>query len=357
MTAEQPFELLVTEGNYLLRAYAAPPPDIPPYKLDLERSSALVYYVNIGSFYSALCNGAPIAMIALISEKVTIFRRAGAARFDIIEKHERDKYRFCLGDVFICYSQCVTVMFDFFTQIAGYLDPETDVASLHHKQICDEDMHATMYWIQNLEWSTRLTAAKLAGQEEQQPACMQRYNTVSMPYAYLLYTQHLMYATIKKSHHNLGKRQIVPLLAFMLEGYIFYSSSLTEKFESYRSTSMQTMLMLKLNQDLLQRANRLGDQLLQEEEEEKQKNMRKLQRKQTKRQKRKAARQKLNPAVEEVSVMDKHVDPPINDVDSDDDSVIIIMDAEYPEWLKAMHRLYAKPEAYKHNITFIDRVE
>lgn len=361
MADDYPFEILVTESKYILRAeIAPPPPNCPPYQLDFDRQPVDICYINIGSFYTALCGGAPLAMIARISDQIRMFRRTGPAKYKIIEMHERDKYRFCLGDVYICYSQCVLVMFEFFLQIAQVLDPTANVSSLHNKQVCDEDMHATMYWIQNLEWSTRLTAAKLAGQKLQRNTSLHCYNSLAMPYAYLLYTQHLMHTTIKKSHHCLGKRRLVPMLALMLEGYVLYNSSLKEEFKTYRSTSMQTMLMLKLNQDLLQRANELGEQLIQEEEADKQKMQRKLKRNQMKRQKKKAERQRCKKALEAAQ---DHCVPTSDDVspiegeegDSDTDSVIIIMDAEYPEWLKAMHRLYAKPDAYKHNISFIEK--
>lgn len=276
-------------------------------------------------------------MVASINDEVRLYRRTGTAQYQLIPCDERIKYRYCLGDVFVSYSQMVLVMFDFFKQLAMHVSKATiDIGTLRNKRICDTDMDVTMQWIQGLEWSTTHTAAKMVVDKPKERTNEQAYRTTALPYAILLYTQHLLHRTIKRSHHELAQRTVTPLLTLLLEGYILYRSTLEDSMETYRSATMQDCLLLNVNHRIQQRAKAIGDELAKEEDDEKERSVRKAERKKLKRERLKKNKQ-TKKSVKEIAPSEKIIQQEVEelvegqlDSDDDDDSVIIIMDALSP---------------------------
>ena len=268
ITAAAGCQVLVTEANVLCMAYLAPPPDVPPYQLSGDHEPIDIYYISLSVLYHTLWGGIQLKLAVHMNSDVQLFIRAGPRAFEMVSTERIDAENISSRDLYVSYKDCIGVMRCFLSQIATLVDPE--IAEIHNKSLSDHDLVSTMYWVQNLERATHYTVRKYAGLEAENPVMMtnKRYNELSLPYTYHLYTQRLTHASILKSKHPVAKRQTFPFMAFCIEGYILYASSEMNKYDIYRTEIMQSCLILNLNHTMLCRVDELGAQLVREEEEE-----------------------------------------------------------------------------------------
>ena len=347
-------QILVTETGGVCAAYLAPAPKLKPYDL-YGQDHIEIYYISLAQLYGAVCsNKAPV--VAHLGVDIQLFIRCGLRQFMPIDKDQIEAKGLTPSDLYISYAHCLNVLTSFFAQIAHQVQPPA-VVPLPTNIDADTDIAKTMYWVQDLERTTRHTIARIAGttSKEKLPKHDVAYNEVALPYIYLLYTKHITHASIRRSNHLLAKRVLWPFLSFCIEGYILYSSSIAPVFEIYRTTIMQNCLILSVNHDVRRHADAQGDELVKEEEEQKAKAIKKAEAKRKKRQqcKQRKALRKQSRAQSELAL--KLHDDGEAEVEMDDNVSLIIelYDDGYDKQLREMRKFYAASSLSPHAPEFI----
>lgn len=316
------YEILCTASGYILRAFLAPAPaarpndDMPP-----------IYYLSIGAFYMALCDGSQVFMTAFIDSSVRLYRKVGR-RFYAIDRSAIDK-KLTLNDMYITYDQCTTVMLHFFVQVAYIMNPTINVEEMMQQKHNDACVMETIQWIENLEVAIKTTTSKLSARNDVSEDDRLRhvfakgYAVASLPYVCMLSTTKSLHSTIRRSKHTLGRRRLLPMIAIVIEGYLVYNSTQTESYKDCRSMIAQNEILLRLNLTLAQQAEANAAQLLSEEVQAEKQAKRKAEKKRIKRLRKKHRKEAVAAAIESsCSTTD-------DGTESDLDSVEILMD-EFP---------------------------
>ena len=339
---DEEYEIICSESGYILRAFAAPAPSSDLYALAAEAEPSPMYYVSIGAFYMALCDGRQIRMTAYIAPAIRLYKRIGD-RFKPITRSSMSKNRPDLNDLYITYDQCTTVMLHFFVQVAYMMDPSLDIESLMSRKHDDSCMMETIRWIQNLEAAIRLAVSRLSAHQtvadgdRMKHVFAKGYAAAAFPYVYLLFHEHLLHNTIRHSSHPLGKRRLLPMLVLIVEGYIVYGSGRTAMLSAHRSSSSQERLLGALNLSLKQRAEENAAKLLSEEAETEARARRKAEKKRAKRAR---CKQKKKEAEVEAPPSEAHNEGGMVDDgdESDKDSVEWLMD-DFPDFTPMLKRI------------------
>lgn len=324
MDEQSDYEILCTASGYILRAFPAAAPAIAPYTMYAD--SPPMYYISIGAFYMALCDGSQIFMTAFIDSSIRLYRKVGK-RFFAISRSGVKESKLTLNDLYITYDQCTTVMLHFFVQIAYIMDPTTNIEALMHKKHDDTCMTSTIQWIQNLEYAIKLTSAKLSVSDNAiesdrlKHVFAKGYGVAALPYLYMLFQQHLLHITVRSPmcKHPLGKRRLLPMIALLIEGYMVFNSTQIDAYKDCRSIASQNVILLRLNLSMAQQAETNAKKLITEEMQEEDKLKRKAEKKRAKRLRKKQKK--------EIATIEQKED----DTESDLDSVEILMD-EFPQF-------------------------
>jgi len=347
MDDHEEYEILCTGTGYILRAHSAPPPRVEPFSVTNDGGDLpSIYYISIGAFYMALCDGHQLFMTANIDSSIRLYTKVGA-RFIAISKSAACRtQKLTLNDLYITYDQCTTVMLQFFVQITNLMDPSIDIEkALLRLKRNDDCIITTIHWIQNLEVAIQLMTSRLSvhdivrERDRVRHMFAKGYGAAAFPYAYLLSKEYLLHTTLRNySTHPLGAKRLLPMLSVVVEGYIVYNSSRTTSFDCYRSISAQNALLFKLNLSKIQKAEENANKLLSEEEIESERARRKAEKKRAKR-----LRHKHNKKASSASnVVDAIIDSTEEEIEADaiseKDSVDIMMD-EFPEFSSMYRKL------------------